>query len=397
MVSRRQALIGAMVIVVLTSLLNYTLVYAGHGLWARFRPPLPAELAHPAFREFLSVLKHVEQNYVTPLDRGTLFTGATRGMLKALDDPYSYYMDAREYQELQIQTEGVFGGIGVTVEYLDNYVTVISVLEGTPAEQAGLQAGDRVSLVDGRDVTPLPYDQILSMIRGKPGSTVTITVLRGTQKVDFSIVRAEIHVKSVSWKKLAGDLAYVRISRFQAETGEQFLAALNEIKAAKLTGIIIDLRNNGGGLLTQCVAITEALIPSGPVVLVEDREGNRRSLGKGHAKDLPPLVILVNEFTASASEILAGAVKDTGTGTLVGVKTFGKGTVQSLLQLAEGAAVKLTTQRFLTPTGYSIHDNGGIQPDVVVALTDADRAQKLKFDDPRHPQLARAIELLRGR
>jgi len=335
----------------------------------------------------------VHENYVDqPVDDQLLMQGAIRGMLEALGDPYSGYLTSDEYQQANAPLRGEYDGIGAWVDTSGKYLTIISPMEGSPAEKAGLKAGDQIIGVDGEDVTSLDPQLVLRRVLGPAGTTVRLTILREGEEKPFevSIVRQKITLETVSAKMLDNNIAYIKITQFGERTDRDLRTRLRELLRNNPTGLILDLRNNPGGYLNTAINITSQFIGNGVIMIEQYGNGEKVSYQArpgGLATDIP-LVVLVNEGSASASEITAGAIQDRGRGLLVGTKTFGKGTVQTWRQLQDNAgAVKITIARWLTPNERQINGEG-LMPDVVVEMTEEDQKAN------RDPQLEKAVELL---
>jgi carboxyl-terminal processing protease len=330
-------------------------------------------------RTFAEVFGRIKNNYVQDVTDTALLENAIRGMLSGLD-PHSSYMDPEEYQELQEATSGKFGGLGIEVTAEDGFIKVITPIDDTPAQRAGVQAGDLIIRLDDKPVKNMTLNDAVGMMRGKPGTTIGMTIMRKGVEQPFviSLVRDEIKVRSVRSRILEPDYAYIRISNFQTKTGPDLVAAIDQLKKQSkngLKGVVLDLRNNPGGVLTAAVEVGDAFIDDGLIVYTEgrtDTAGQKFSATKGDLLEGVPLVVLVNEGSASASEIVAGAIQDHARGIIMGEQTFGKGSVQTVLEFNDGSAIKLTTARYYTPKGRSIQAEG-IKPDVVL--------KKLKIED----------------
>ncbi len=345
------------------------------------------------FEPFWQAWELVHENYVDqPVDDQLLMQGAIRGMLDALGDPYSGFLTNDEYQQANAPLRGEYEGIGAWVDTSGKYLTIISPMEGSPAEKAGLRAGDQIIAVDGEDVTSLDPQLVLRRVLGPAGSTVRLTILREGEESPFevSIVRQKITLETVSAKMLDNNIAYIKITQFGERTDRDLRTKLRELIRNNPAGLILDLRNNPGGYLNTAINITSQFIGSGVIMYEQYGNGEKVSYNArpgGLATDIP-LVVLVNEGSASASEITAGAIQDRERGLLVGTKTFGKGTVQTWRQLrANAGAVKITIARWLTPNERQINGEG-LMPDVIVELTEDDQKAN------RDPQLEKAIELL---
>ncbi|WP_308874433.1 S41 family peptidase [Thiothrix subterranea] len=321
-------------------------------------------------QQFSEVYTRIKENYVEEVKDKDLMTNAIRGMLSNLD-PHSAYLDEEEFKELQVGTSGEFGGLGIEVGMEDGFVKVISPIDDTPAQKAGLQAGDLIIRLDETPVKGMTLNDAVKLMRGKPGSNIDLMIVREGKDKPFkvSLKRDIIQVKSVKQRLLEPGYGYVRITSFQAKTTESLLEGIETLKKEnkdKLRGLVLDLRNNPGGVLNAAVGVSDAFLESGKIVYTEGRVEDAKmeySANKGDAIDNAPIVVLVNQGSASASEIVAGALKDHKRALIVGQKTFGKGFVQTVLQLDEKTAVKLTTARYFTPSGRSIQAEG-IMPDI---------------------------------
>lgn len=346
------------------------------------------------FGQLVDVWDRVHRNYVNPtIDDGHLLQGALTGLVAGLGDPYSTYMTADSAKKFEDEISGTFEGVGMQVGYKDNKITIIAPLPNSPAEKAGLLAGDVIITVDDIDVSTLNLDQVIDKIRGRAGTSVKLNIQRGTdaQTKTFSVVRQTISVDSVTAKIVEHNgkrLAEVGISSFNRDTGRELRAKLKTINAGSLDGILLDLRNNPGGYLDQAVDVTSVFLSQGEVVAEVDRSGQKKSFkvnGDAFLSETA-LVVLVNGGSASASEIVAGAIQDSGRGKIVGAQTFGKGTVQDYQTLSDGSSLKLTIAKWLTPNGRSISEHG-ITPDTIVeSPTDP--------KDTTDPQRDRGLDLL---
>ncbi len=346
------------------------------------------------FEPFWDTWEIVKSEYVDqPVDEVAMMRGAIQGMLEALGDEHTSYMDPQQYEQSNAEMQGEYDGIGAWVDTETEYLTIISPMDGSPAEKAGLKAGDQIIAVNGEDVTGTPANLVLRQVLGPAGSDVTLTIRRENagEPFDVTITRAKIVLKSVESEMLEGDIAYVAVNTFGDKTTAELKDHLRTLIAQNPSGMILDLRNNGGGYLNTAIEVVSQFIPEGVVMYEQYGDGTRdtfEAMRGGLATDIP-LVVLVNEGTASASEITAGAIQDYGRGKLVGVTTFGKGSVQSWIPLRnEAGAVRVTIARWLTPNERLIH-KVGLEPDFVVELTEED------VEAERDPQLDKAIEVLR--
>lgn len=312
-------------------------------------------------------MKMLRNQYVEPVATETLVQGAIKGMVKSLGDPHSVYLDEKTYKEFMLETGGSFGGIGVVIGVKDKMLTVVAPIEGTPGEKAGIKSGDQVLMIDGKDTKEMALDEAVGRIRGEEGSQVVLTLRRGdSEPQEYKLTRAKIEIKTVSGKMLPDGFGYIRISMFNEHTGADFAAKFSELEQAGMKGLVLDLRDNPGGLLDQSVKVAGKMVPKGPIVSVVTRDGQREVHSSSLAEAKYRVAVLVNGGSASASEIVAGAIQDTGVGVLVGSKTYGKGSVQTVKpMLVNGGAIKLTIAKYLTPKERSI--NGvGIEPDIKV-------------------------------
>ncbi len=350
-----------------TLLLCLTLLLAGPAIAS------PAATDQDTYRQleiFSSVLNLVQHHYVEEVDTKTLIEGAIGGMLAALD-PHSSYLDPDDFRELQTETSGSFTGIGIEITIRDDLLTVVSPIEGTPAAEAGIEAGDAILEIDGEATKDMTLMEAVKRLRGPKGSTVTVTIYRqGWQEgKKITLVRDVIPLQSVKTKVVAPGYAAVRITNFQAHTARDLLQALEDLSTTEsLDGLILDLRNNPGGLLEQAVQVADVFLKEGIIVSTRGRTETETTVYRAHASDTNydlPMVVLVNAGSASAAEIVAGALKDHHRALVLGTQTFGKGSVQTIIPMNNGAGLRLTTARYYTPNGTSIQATG-ITPDIVV-------------------------------
>ena len=333
-----------------------------------------------------------EQFVEQPVDDRVLMQGAIRGMMDALGDKQTFYMEPQVYENETSSLQGQYEGIGAYVDTEGDYLTIVSPIEGSPAEKAGLLPGDQVIAIDGEDMTGIAPEEARLKVLGPEGSTVNLKVAREGEStpLDFTITRAQIEIRSAEGKMLEDDLGYIDINTFGEHTTQELRSALDELLKQNPRGIIIDLRNNPGGYLTTSVEVASEFIDNGVILYEQYGDGRRdehKALGNGQATDIP-LVVLINEGSASASEILAGALQDYERATLVGVKSFGKGSVQNWVPLSDNqGAARVTIARWLTPDERLI-DHIGLTPDVVVEMTPED------FESQRDPQLDTAVQTL---
>ena len=319
-----------------------------------------------------SMLRYAFAQYGTKTSDDELTYAAIAGMLDSLGDPYTVFLDPRDKQSLtELITGGNFGGIGIYIgqDEKTKETVIIEPIVGTPADRAGLKAGDVIESVDGHSTKGMPLDPVMNLIRGKANTTVHLVIRRGAQtEKTFAVVREEIHVPSVAYRMLDHNIGYVQLFDFGDTSAAELTSALDALTNQGAKAFVLDLRNNGGGLLRAAVDVSSKFIQDGPIVSIIDREGKIETHdANGDAIEPHPLVVLVNQYTASASEITAGAIQDTKVGTLIGVKTFGKGVVQTIYDLPGESAIKITTARYVTPAGRDINKKG-IEPNVVVQM-----------------------------
>jgi carboxyl-terminal processing protease len=375
---------------------------------------------------FADVLEKVRSSYVdgTNLTYHMLITSALKGMVGSLD-PHSEFMDADDYQQLQDDTEGQFGGLGLVVAMKDGFVTIVAPMDDTPGFRAGILSGDRIIKVEGQNVEKAPLPDVVKQLRGKPGTQVSLTIQRAPGVVkNFTITRAVINmdmVKDINGKKefplRADKIGYVRITQFGDQTGDELEAALQKLKKQGMKALIIDLRWNPGGLLDEAVKVCEKFLPRGQlIVTTEGRDPKENSVlrADGHGDELKgmPIVVLVNLGSASAAEIVTGCLQDLHRAFILGEKTFGKGSVQSIFPLDDGSALKLTVAKYYTPSHKVIHQHG-ITPDSLVPMSDAEQANliiqrspgglealdekdRARVENSRDNQLDRAEDLLKS-
>jgi len=383
--------------------------------------------AYPSLELFSYVMEKVRKDYVDgqKLTYQDLVYGALKGMLNTLD-PHSEFMEPDKYKELQNDTQGAFGGLGIVISMKDRFVTVVAPMEDTPGFKAGILSGDRIMKIDGRSTEKMILEDAVKRLRGEPGTDVTVTILRPSSGLvkDFKLTRAVINidmVKDIKSKKEfpLGDnkIGYVRLVQFGEKTSEDLESALKKLKGQGMQALILDLRWNPGGLLEQAVEVCEKFLPRGEkIVTTEGRNAAQSSVrkagGRGDELHNLPIVVLVNLGSASASEIVAGCLQDLKRAIVLGEKTFGKGSVQSILPLPDGSALRLTTAKYYTPSHKVIHEEG-ITPDILVPITDEEERDILLQRTPggvesldekdrervgraRDPQLDRAMDLLKG-
>lgn len=322
-------------------------------------------------KTFSEVLDMVRKNYVDEVDTTKLMQGAINGMIRSLD-PHSSFMTPDLYKELEVETQGHFGGIGIEIMIIKDVLTIVSPIEDTPAFNAGLKPGDYILRIDGKPTKDITIMEAVKQLRGPKDTKVTLTILRKnmTAPKDITLTRAIIQIKSIKYKKIEDDIGYIRIAAFQEKTADDLRRALKEMdeKNNPMKGLVIDLRNDPGGLLTQAIDVSDVFLKSGVIVSTRGRVKamETKSEAKNDNNEINcPMIVLVNEGTASAAEIVAGALQDNDRALIVGAQTFGKASVQTIIPLEDGSALKLTTARYYTPNGRSIQAEG-ITPDIIV-------------------------------
>ncbi len=328
--------------------------------------------AYEKIKVFTEIVSIIEDNYVDEVDTTKLIYGAIRGMLNTMD-PHSSFMSPEQYKEMRVETRGSFGGLGIEITMKDGILMVVSPIEDTPAFRAGIKAGDKIVKIEDKHTRDMTIQEAVKLMRGKKGTKITIWIMReGFDKPKaFEITRDVIKIKSVKSKMLDDDYGYVRITQFQHDTGKELRKALKNLEGQSkgLKGLILDLRNNPGGLLNEAVSVSDTFLRSGLIVYTEGRvkgQEMRFSAGMDGIEPDYPVVVLINGGSASASEIVAGALQDHKKAVIIGTTSFGKGSVQSIIPLEDGSALRLTTSKYFTPSGRSIQAKG-IKPDIFVA------------------------------
>ncbi len=319
--------------------------------------------------QFLFTLGRIHSGYVGEYTDKKLFEGAMHGMVESLDDPYSEYLDAEAFTHLNEMTDGTFGGIGVVLGQRNKEFVVVSPMEGSPGAKAGIEAGDKILKVNDTDTKGRTLEDVVRTIRGKKGTNVKLLLEhKNGEQFTADIVRDDIKIQSVAGKMLPDSkIGYIRIAMFNENTGEEFKKAYEKLEQEGMQATLLDLRHNPGGLLNECVKVSNYIVPKGPVVTITDKQGNTKVYESKLEKVKYPLAVLIDNGSASASEIVSGAVQDTKAGKLFGVKTYGKGCVQSIFHITPETGLKLTTAMYYTPSGRSIH-KVGVSPDVEIEL-----------------------------
>lgn len=373
-----KTIIAVLLIAIISSISTLSLIYYALGF---------NEQGFSNLMRFITAYRFIETKYVNDTDDVKLIDGAIDGMVKSLNDPHSNYLSPKMYKTLMEQTEGSFAGIGVVMG-MDNEqkIHIVGIMENSPGQKAGLQEGDEILAVDGVPVTQMAFDEVAAHVRGQAGTDVVLTIMRDNTNQDITITRDNIKLKTVGHKMLNNNIGYIQIVSFSEDTANEFNEAYNDLKNQGMKALVLDLRNNPGGLLTTCVEIAKKLVPKGEIVSIVDKQGNKETYSSSLEAPEYPLVVLINKNSASASEILSGAIQDTKAGTIIGNTSYGKGSVQTILPMFEDDAVKLTIAKYYTPSGRSI-DGTGITPDIEINLDE---------NATSDTQLDKALEVLKA-
>lgn len=373
-----KTIIAVLLIAIISSISTLGLIYYALGF---------NEQGFSNLMRFITAYRFIETKYVNDTDDVKLIDGAIDGMVKSLNDPHSNYLSPKMYKTLMEQTEGSFAGIGVVMG-MDNEqkIHIVGIMENSPGQKAGLQEGDEILAVDGVPVTQMAFDEVATHVRGQAGTDVVLTIMRDNANQDITITRDNIKLKTVGHKMLDNNIGYIQIVSFSEDTANEFNEAYNDLKNQGMKALVLDLRNNPGGLLTTCVEIAKKLVPKGEIVSIVDKQGNKETYSSSLEAPEYPLAVLINKNSASASEILSGAIQDTKAGTIIGNTSYGKGSVQTILPMFEDDAVKLTIAKYYTPSGRSI-DGTGITPDIEINLD-----ENATLDT----QLDKALEVLKA-
>lgn len=373
-----KTIIAVLLIAIISSISTLGLIYYALGF---------NEQGFSNLMRFITAYRFIETKYVNDTDDVKLIDGAIDGMVKSLNDPHSNYLSPKMYKTLMEQTEGSFAGIGVVMG-MDNEqkIHIVGIMENSPGQKAGLQEGDEILAVDGVPVTQMAFDEVAAHVRGQAGTDVVLTIMRDNTNQDITITRDNIKLKTVGHKMLDNNIGYIQIVSFSEDTANEFNEAYNDLKNQGMKALVLDLRNNPGGLLTTCVEIAKKLVPKGEIVSIIDKQGNKETYSSSLEAPEYPLAVLINKNSASASEILSGAIQDTKAGTIIGNTSYGKGSVQTILPMFEDDAVKLTIAKYYTPSGRSI-DGTGITPDIEINLDE---------NATSDTQLDKALEVLKA-
>ena len=345
---------------------------------------------------FFAAMRFIEGHYVQEVERGKLIDGAIGGMVNSLGDPHSIYLAPQLYSQLRAETSGAFGGIGVYMSFKNGGVQIMNVIQDSPGYRVGLEVGDEILAVDGVPVEEISPGEVALKIRGEIGTNVELLIRReGSEDITYNITRENIQVKTVAGKMIDDVLGYIKISNFSENTGEEFKAALDALSNEGMKGFVLDMRQNPGGVITSCIQIAREIVPAGVIASVIQRDGEKEVYTSDLATARFPIIILLDKNSASAAELLSGALQDTKVALVVGEKSYGKGSVQTLIPMMHDDGLKLTIAKYYTPNGRSI-DGEGIMPDVEIKLpAPVQQMYDLELDAASDPQLAKAEELLR--
>lgn len=347
------------------------------------------------YGKLFELRKYIEDNYYVPVDSEALKVGMYKGLFKGTGDKYSAYFTKEEYDEILFMTQGEYQGIGVSITPTeDGYITVVAPFEDTPAYRAGIKSGDKIVKIDGKEYNGDQLNLAASKMRGEPGTKVHLTIMREGEEalIELDVLRATVKMKSVKSEILDNKIGYIRIISFDNRTSDEFKNHLRDLKLRNVKGLVIDLRDNPGGLVNECLEIADQLIGKDIIVYTQDGKGNKEYHKSDRNKIHIPYTILVNGGSASASEILSAAVKDTGSGTLIGTQTYGKGIIQRIVPLNDGDGMELTIAQYFSPKGNTIH-KVGVKPDIIIEL-DINQLENGILTKENDSQLKKALEVL---
>lgn len=394
--SKKKWIIWTVVIVLLTNVVTFY----GTGKINVYKHDGKVEVSkkehedYSKFKKLYDIKDTLYKFYDGKIDDAVLVQGAVKGMTTALNDPYTVFMDKKEYTDFSSQTEGNYSGLGIQVKVKDNAIVIVATFDDSPAKKAGLLSEDVIAKVDGKDVNGKELDKAITMMKGIDGTEVKLSIFRQDKGLfDVKLKRAKISMVTVKGEMLSDKIGYIQITMFDEKTSKNFDKKLKELKGKGMKSLVLDLRGNPGGVLDECVNVVSNFIPKGkPIVSTINKYKEKREYpSKGGSAIGMPLVLLVDEGSASASEIVSGAVRDYKVGTLVGKKTFGKGVVQTILETGEGTALKVTISKYYTPSGENIHGKG-INPDVDVEIPK--ELLEKEYDRSKDPQFIKAMEII---
>jgi carboxyl-terminal processing protease len=396
---KKTIIIIIVAIVLITNFITFTLITTfGVSFGGRSVIAVDSSYTAQKINKLIYLYNELNDKYIETLDKDALWESAYKGLFEGAGDEYTLYMDKETYDEYKQDVTGKYAGIGVRiVQGDDNLVTVITVFKDSPAEKAGMQVGDKIIVIDDKDATQITADQAASYMRGEAGTTVEVTVERNEKQISMTITRAAINVESVSGSILNGNIGYICISEFSSDVSDQFASTLDEQLNKGITSLIIDLRNNPGGDVNETLAIADRILSSALIIYTQDRTGKKEEYNSSASQSLNiPIVVLINEYSASASEILAAALKDNNAAVLIGTKSYGKGVIQSMQSMSDGSGYKITIEQYFSPNGNTIN-KVGIEPDIAVSLPDNVTYKYGKITQGQDTQLAAAINYLKNK
>ncbi len=393
---KKRSTVAIIAFILITNFITFMLITT-FGVSFGSRSAVAVDSAYTAKKisKLLYLYEKLNDEYITPLDKDALWENAYAGLFEGTGDPYTVYLDPASFDSYREDLTGNYAGIGVRISPgEDNLITIVTVFRDSPADKAGVRVGDKVITIAGEDATTWTVDQGASKMRGEPGTDVQITVLRGEEKIDFTLTRAQLNVETVEGSVLASNIGYILISEFSSDVADQFSAILTNQLSQGATSLIIDLRNNPGGDVNATLDIADRILGDAMIMYTQDNSGKKREYHSSADASLQiPIVVLVNEYSASASEILAVSLKDNKAATLIGTKTYGKGIIQSFQGMMDGSGYKITVEQYFSPSGQSIHELG-VEPDIAVSLPENVTYIYGKVAPDQDTQLQEAIKFL---
>lgn len=394
--SRKSLIILIIVLVLITNFITYTLITT-FGISFGGKSVIAVDSSYTAkkINKLLYLYDELDSNYLETLDKDVLWESVYKGLFEGAGDDYTVYMDKDTFSSYTEDITGNYAGIGVRIVMGDDgLVTVINVFKDSPAENAGMQVGDKIIAIEDLDATKFTVEEAASNMRGEAGTTVNVTILRDEEKINLSLVRADLSIESVTGSLLDNNIGYINISEFSSSVSDQFISTLDEQLDDGITSLIIDLRNNPGGDVDETIKIADRLLGSCTIIYTENKLGKKTEYTSTAAKSLDiPIVVLINEYSASASEILAVSLKDNDAATLIGTKSYGKGIIQTFKGMLDGSGYKITTEQYFSPLGTTIH-KVGVEPDIVIDLPKDVTYEYGKIPTSQDSQLQEAIKYL---
>lgn len=396
------SVMAVLLIVLLIGIYSGTVVIGGKGVTGGSQTVAASDgdlLSRDVINKLDNLADQINADYYEDVDQEDLINGMYKGLFEGIGDPYSEYYTPEEYEDIMISTHANYYGIGAGLTQDKNTmeVSVTHIYDNSPAQEAGLKEGDKIVKVDDIEATSMELSELVTNIRGEEGTTVHLVIEREgeSENLEFDVSRAKVDIPTVAYKMLENNIGYIQVSEFAENTPTQFSDAITDLQGQGMEKLVIDLRDNGGGMVVSCQQMLDMILPEGTVVYTEDKYGNRQDYTSDaeHYLDMP-IAVLVNGNSASASEIFAGAIRDFDYGTLIGTTTFGKGIVQNIMQLKDGSAIKLTVAKYYTPNGDNIHGTG-ITPDVEIEYEYTGDTEGT-YDEMQDNQILKAIEVLNG-